>query len=423
MKLPSWQRTLALFKPGESIEEKNHWHFYSEIAWYGILFGIVQSFLGVYVIRVGGSDAHVGLVTALPAIIVALVSLPGSRLVERDTKPPRLIVLTAFLQRMGYLLIALVPTFFVTNRADAIVVLVGLLSSPLAIASVAFTSLFARAVNPKHRARVVSIRNVWLGISQTTAGLLGGRLLDLVIFPINFQILFGLGYLAGMVGMYSLTRLQVPPGSVIPSQRIKTSWREIFRFITNNRAFMRFAVTVFLFHWGLYFAAPLFTIYWVRNLGASDGWVGLFTTMTNASTIVFFFVWGNLVTRWGNRRVLILTACGLALIPVLTALATTNELILVVALLGGAISPGFAIVMFNGLLQVCPEENRATFIATFNMLVNVAVFASPIIATMLTATLSVPILLMLAGALRLLGGLIIWRGGALVPQKNIGATR
>lgn len=418
MKLPSWHQALDLLKPGDSVEEKNHWHLYSEIAWYGILFGIAQAFLGVYVIRVGGSDTHVGLITALPAIIVALVSLPGSRIVERDAKPPRVIVITAFLQRAGYLLIALVPTFFLTNRADAIVVLVGLLTIPLAIASVAFTSMFARTISAKYRARVVSMRNVWLGISQTAAGLLGGRFLELVIFPINFQILFALGFLASMVGMYSLTRLQVPLVSTPPSQRAKISWHVMFQVITTHRAFMRFAITVFLFHWGLYFAAPLFTIFWVRNLGASDGWVGLFTTMTNASTIIFFFVWGNLVTRWGNRRVLVLTTCGLALIPVLTALANSNEFILVVALLGGAISPGFSIVMFNGLLEVCPEQNRATFVATFNMLVNIAVFVSPLIATMLTTTLSVPALLVIAGALRLLGGLIIWRGGALVLQKK-----
>jgi len=413
MKLSAWERARQFFKPGESVEEKNHWYLYSEIGWYGILFGIAQAFLGVFVIRLGGSDAHVGLVTALPAIIVALVSLPGSRLVERETKPPRLVVRMVFLQRIGYLFIALVPALFVAHRADVIVVLVGLLTVPLAVAAVSFTALFARTVSPPHRARVISIRNVWFGVAQTLAGLLGGRFLELIIFPVNFQILFALGYLASMVGMYELTRIRVPPATVAPSQRVKIAWREMYRVVATNRAFMRFAVTLFLFHWGLYFAAPLFTIYWVRNLGASDGWVGLFSTMTNATTIVFFFVWGALVTRWGNRRVLILTTCGLAVIPALTAFAATNEFVLLVAFLGGAISPGFSIVMFNGLLQVCPEENRATFVATFHMLVNIAVFAAPIIATLLTAMSSVPMLLLVAAALRLIGGVLIWRGRAL----------
>ncbi|MBI5303095.1 MAG: MFS transporter [Chloroflexi bacterium] len=415
MRKSSWDRALDLIKPGESIEDQNRWHLYGEIAWYGVLFGMIQAFLPVFVLRLGGSDVHVGLVTALPALIIAVFSMPGSLLVERERKPLSALIFSALIQRSGYLAIALVPFFFVTHRADLVIVLIGLLSIPLAIAAIGFTAMFARAVKPERRAHVVSIRNVWLGVSSTAVALLGGRFLDWVVFPLNFQILFAIGFLAGMVGLYHLARLHVPNEPSVAPTRTRLSWRATLTMVTTQRAFARYAITLFIYHWGLFFAAPLFTIYWVRNLGASDGWIGIINMVTNATTIIAFPLWGRAATRQGNRRVLILTSAALASIPIVTAFAPSLETLLFVAFLGGVIAPGFSLAFFNGLLEACPEQHRATYVGAFNALINVAAFLAPILSSSLTVLFSVPLLLVVAGAMRLTGAILIWRGRALAP--------
>jgi MFS family permease len=133
----------------------------------------------------------------------------------------------------------------------------------------------------------------------------------------------------------------------------------------------------------------------------------------NATTIVFYPIWGHIATRRGNRFVLIVTTLAIAIPPALTALAPSVEWILLPSLAAGIIAPGFTIVIFNGLLEVCPEENRATFVGVFNALVNVAVFLAPILSTILTATFSVGALLIVSAILRVIGGILVWQTGTL----------
>ena len=164
--IPIAQFTRA-FQPRKSLESQNAWYLYVEVFWWGILFGIAQAFLPVFIIRMGGTDTHVGLLSALPALVVALFSIPGSRLVERETKPHSVLLISVAFLRVVYLGIGLVPLLLLTNRADAVVALVGLLSIGTAIATVAFTVMFGRAVRPENRPHVVSTRNVLVGIAGT----------------------------------------------------------------------------------------------------------------------------------------------------------------------------------------------------------------------------------------------------------------
>ncbi|MDE3089171.1 MAG: MFS transporter [Chloroflexota bacterium] len=413
------ERVLTAFKPGKTIDAQNAWNLYADIAWWGILAGIVSTFLSVFVIRLGGSDMHVGLLSALPALVTIFASIPGSRLVERETKPLLVLLVSAFLNRLGYLLVALVPLFFLTNRADVVVVLVGLLAIPGAVANVAFTTMFGHAVEPEHRARVVSIRNVWIGITSTAIALIGGKFLDLLEFPINYQILFAVAFAGSMMSQYYLTRIRMPadpaPVRTMASPRRGRGYFAMFR---ESRGFARFALTSFIFHWGLFFAVPLYSIYWVRHLNASDGWVGLINMVGSATTIFFFPLWGRLTAQRGNRPAVILATMGLTLYPFFTALSPSVEWILVVSLLGGVFSSGYALAFFNGLLEVCPEENRASHIAAYNTLINIAAFVSPILSTSLTDVFGIQAMLMLGAGLRLLGALLIWRGDVLVSEPR-----
>ena len=127
------KRMLRALKPRMTPEAQNTWNLYADIAWFGVLSGIVNSFLSVFVIRLGGSDTHVGLLSSLPALVTILASIPGSHIIERERKPLSVLVMTAVLQRLGYLAIALVPFLFTTNRADVVVGLAALLTIPAAI--------------------------------------------------------------------------------------------------------------------------------------------------------------------------------------------------------------------------------------------------------------------------------------------------
>lgn len=412
------QRVLHVLQPGPSIDAQNAWNLYGDIAWWGILNGTVTTFLSVFAIRLGGSDTHVGLLSALPALVAVVFSMPGSRMVEQETKPLRVLLVSGTLNRAGYLAIALVPFFLFAHPADAVVVLVGLLSIPGAVGAVAFTTMFAGAVKPEHRAHVVSLRNVWVGITSTAVALAGGKMLDLIVFPVNFQILFVLSFAASMVSVWHLSRIRMPTLSARrPAQvQVPQGLVSVFRLIQSDRGFSTFAFVSFLFQCGMYFTSPLNSIYWVRNLNASDGWVGVINTAGSATTILLYPFWGWLTARRGNRLVMILTTAGMAAYPFCLALAPSVEWAVAVSMWGGVVSSGQALSFFNGLLEACPRRNASAYIAAYSALVGVAAFVSPILSTSMTEVIGIQTVLFFGAGIRLLGSILIWRSDLLKPK-------
>ncbi len=409
-------RLLRVLQPGAGLDAQNAWALYGDGAWYGVLIGVAGAFLTVFVIRVGGSDLHVGLLSALPALITFLVSQSGGRLVERGPTPRSILIVTALLNRLGYFFIALIPLLLTVGRADAIVLTAGLLTVPGAIFNIAFIAAFAGAVGAAHRARVVSNRSIALGLTSTLIALVGGRFLDLVPFPINYQILFAASFAASMMSVYYLARLRLPKAynPVAPADsHAALGLLETFR---RSRAYARFTTASFVFHWGSFFVVPLYSIYWVRILGATDGWVGLLSMVGTAFTIVFYPLWGRLTTRRGNAYGVVLTAMGLSVYPVLTALSPAIEWIIPLQLIAGVTTSGYGITFFNRLLETSPEEHRPSYIAGYNTLINMAAFIGPFVATSMTSVLDIRVLLIIGAVLRFLGSLLFWR--QLVPYPR-----
>jgi MFS family permease len=61
------------------------------------------------------------------------------------------------------------------------------------------------------------------------------------------------------------------------------------------------------------------------------------------------------------------------------------------------------------LLEVCPEENRASYIAGYSTLVNFAAFVSPMISSSLTAVFGLRELLLVGAVLRFGSAVWVWR--------------
>ncbi len=397
-----------VFRRRETVEEQNNWNLYLDVTWFGVLSGITSTFVSVFAIRLGASNTLVGLLVSLPALINIFWLIPSARIIERQRRRLPIIVLAGFLQRVGYLLVALMPFVLRTHRPEALVALVALITFPAAMASVAFTSLIAEVVPIGKRAQVVSTRNVLVSIISTVTMLISGKLLDLLPFPLNYQLLFGAGFAASLVSLYYVSRIQIADASVAESRpRHKTplalSLRRSLKQIANQRDFVRFSASAFVFQWGLYLPSALYAIYRVKNLGASDTWIGLLSMAMSAVTVVAYFYWGRVISRKGNRRVLLISSLGVVLYPVLTGLSPRVELLLLPSIIAGIFGAGFNLSFFNTLLEVCPQERRPSYVALNTTVINVAAFLAPLLGASLANRLDIRVVFFIAGAVRLLG--------------------
>ncbi len=395
-------------RPQPTIEEQNLWNLYVDTVWFGVLKGIATTFVSVFAIRLGASNREIGWLAALPALINVFWLIPSARLIERQRRRLPIILWTGFLQRLGYLLIALMPLFICTHRVKAVIILNALITLPTAIINVAITSLMADLTSIEKRARMVSTRNVLLSSVGLIVLLVGGKFLDLIPFPLNYQLLLGLSTGVSMLSLYYLKRIQVPDAVIArrqarPKELLTLRFRRFVRTMTGQRDFMRFAGAIFVFHWGLYLPRALYSIYRVRDLHASDAWVGFLATVFSATTILSYLWWGKVTEKRGNRLVLIVSGLGLALYPMLMGLSPCLEPLIVVSVIGGVFSAGYNLSSFNFMLEVCPPERRPSYVAIYTSLVNVTACLAPLLGTFLTDLSSVRMALLIAGGVRLIG--------------------
>ncbi len=407
-------------RPGKSEMARNIWNLYLEIAYFGFLFGIFNSFLNVYAIRLGASNTTLGLLTSLPALVVALWSIPAARYVERASERIKFIVVTGSLQRLGIAALGLMPFVLTNFRAEAVVLIVMLLTIPQVMANIAFSVMFADVVPPQRRAHVVSVRNTLLGLTSTITSLVGGQYLGLLpsgtpldglfVFPLNYQILFLLGFVASMIGIVFIARIRTnaparapQSAAILDASLVAQRAAQFVSLILNQRAFSRFTLAMFIFHWGLFLPAPLYSLYWVRSLHASDAFIGVLLTVQSITSMLVYPMLPRLVKRVGNRGLLALAAFLLAFYPLVTAFTFTLEPLLITSLIGGAGGAMFGLGSFNLLLEVTPQQRRSSFIATYNAVANSAGFLAPFVGTALLSVIDINQDLLLGAMFRLLG--------------------
>lgn len=162
---------------------------------------------------------------------------------------------------------------------------------------------------------------------------------------------------------------------------------------------------MFIFHWGLYLPIPLYSLYWVRSLHASDSFIGLILTVQSITTMLVYPLLPRLAHRIGNRGLVTVSALLVSLYPLATAFTFTLEPLLLIAMIGGAGGAMFGLGSFNLLLEVTPQVRRPSFIATFNAASFTAGFIAPFVSTTLLNVIDINQDLLLGAALRLLGAL------------------
>lgn len=394
-------------QPRETIEAQNAWRLHNEVIWWGVVTGVSGTFLSVFAVRLGASARLLGLLTALPALVTSLFSIPASRIVETQHRRVPIILIAATFQRGGYLLVALMPFVTFLRQADTLVLLAALITLPTVLFNVAFTTLLADVVPANKRARVVSTRNLLLTLVSTATSLTGGWVLELFQFPYNYQILFAVAAIASLLGLPHLRRLQIadaePIAPPLTRARYLDRWRDAIRQLGQQGAFWRFAAGTFAFHWGLYLPVPLYNLYRVRELGASDAWIGLLTMAFNLSSLLPYVFWGRQADRRGNRWVLVISTAGLSFYPTFTGLLTSVEPLLLASIWGGLFVPGFNIALFNALLENTPTAHRPRYVGIYTTLINVAAFLAPLLGGALVETWGVRAILIASGGVRLLG--------------------
>ncbi len=409
------QRTLrALLHPADR-SEYNIRNVLIDGIGVGIVTG-VGTFLAVFLARLGASSFLVGLLTSLPALTGALLAVPVGRFLERQRNIVPWYSGSRVWVLWSYAIFGLLP--FVLPLAAiplAVIAIWALVTVPATIVGVAFTLVMGAVAGPQRRFYLMSLRWSTLGFATALTVALVGLILDRLPFPLNYQVVF-IGSFGGGLLSYLFSRSIVlpdnppaaaPQPNVSVLERLRQGWHGVLAI----PAFARFVGSAFVFRSGVAMALPLFPLYWVRTVQASDAWIGVINMANSAVLLVAYFIWSAWARRYGVRWVLIISSLGMALYPLATAATTWVLWLAVYAALVGFFAAGNDLVSFDLLLSTCPPEHQATYVGFHQTLQNLALFLMPLIGTALADAIGLSAALLLAGVIRLIGAsLFVWLG-------------
>ncbi|MEA3407075.1 MAG: MFS transporter, partial [Chloroflexota bacterium] len=389
-----------LVKP-RSRHDHNARLLYLNTAMIGVPSGGIMAFLPIFMARLGASSTLIGALSSVPALLAILVFIPAAIIAERRSDHVRVRVTFAKLGRLFYLACALVPFVVPAVHLPLVLVLIWALKTfPDCVSTTAWTSVISRAIPAERRAHLNSIRWALLSIVSALSSAFFGWLLDRVAFPLNYQLVFFVSFAFSWLDPLIFSHIRVPE----TARRTRGETRgfgarlkEYLRPVVHYKPFLIFAAVTICYRIALNLPTPLFGLFWVEDLAASDTLIGLRGTVGHAALVVGYLFWGRMANRIGHRSLLIAAGMGLALYPIATVLSPSAIWLLPCAAIWGLTASGIDIGLFDLMLAAMPSERQPLFAAIWNMIGNGAVFVGPLLGAILAQSTSRGTTLLIAG--------------------------
>lgn len=363
-------------------------------------------FLAVFLARLGASNSQIGLLSSMPGFAGLILAIQiGSFLQRQPSIVPwfsrgRLLVVSSY-ALTGLVTLVVSPGMAVY----AILAVWALATIPQTIVSICFSVVMSNVAGPRLRYDLMSRRWSILGFTTAVTVALVGQVLDRVVFPLNYQLVFiGLS-LGGLISYYFSSHIDLPV--VVLPPRVTLSWRqrikEYVALIGSNKPFVSFVSRRLVFSTGQAFAAPLFPIFYVRVLNAPDAAIGLITTAATASAMIGYSLWVRQSRLRGSRFVLLCATLGLAVYPIVVSVNRSVEFMIVLAGLSGIFSAGLNLVFFDELMKTVPDAYSATFVSFAQMLAYLSSLVAPLVGAAVATAMGVSPGLVIGGVLTLVG--------------------
>ena len=376
----------------------------------GIVTGIA-TFLAVFLARLGASPLLVGLLTSMPAFTGLLLAIPVGRMLERQTNIVPWYSRARVWVQATYAFTGLLPFFLPLEYIPvAIIVIWAIATIPQTIVNITFTVVMGAVAGPQRRQQLMSWRWSTLGAAAAVSVAGAGWLLEQFVFPHNYQIVFIASFVGGMLSFFFSSRITMPP--IVTTSQHKPGLRALLTdsvaMLRDVPAFGRFVLATFVFNCGIWMAMPLFPLYWVRVMHASDFSIGLINTVNSGVLLLAYFLWAKVTSRKGNQPVLFASTIALACYPFLTGLTQSVNLIIVFAALAGFIGAGKDLVFFDIGLSTMPKDRVPSFVALQQLTGYIATLIMPLVGTWMAQHFDYQIALFVAAGIRMAGVLLIY---------------
>jgi MFS family permease len=347
------------------------------------------AFLVAYALKLGASNVTIGLLAAIPPL-TQLIQIPSIFLVENLRKRRAISMFGSASSRIFWLLIALSPLILPLEAGLKFLIIAILLNGAFgAVSNISWNS-WMRDLIPQDRLGSFYSKRMSLAIGLSIPlGLGAGLYIDYwkKLFP-NYEIhgysmLFFLGFIAGMLGVYFISTIPEPQMAPVKEKL------HFFKMILQPFRDANFkSLIMFLGSWNfaVNLAAPFFTVYMLKRLQLNMSFIIALMLLSQIMNLAFLRIWGKFTDRFSNKSVLgvsgpLFIACILAwtFTTLPEKYILTIPLLVAIHVFMGISTAGVTLASGNISLKLAPKGQATTFLATNSVLNSLAAGIAPIL--------------------------------------------
>jgi MFS family permease len=352
---------------------------------YSFMIGAGESYFSVFALFFKASNAQIGVLASLPALLGAFMQLFSAWLGRHGRSRRTLILFGVSMQALMMLPVLVLPLLFPKQAIPILITCVIFYYASVNLASPQWWSLMGDIVPEHRRGRFFAMRTRLCSLMAFIAFVAGGLVLHgfdaLNKTAWGFVILFTLAMLARFVSIYHLRKMYAPPGHVAALE--SPFQKNIFRRIRGS-AMARFSIFIASMQFSVAVASPFFIVYMLRDLQLSYLQYTSITATMILSQYLTLPRWGRVCDIFGNRVVLLFCGSIIPLMPLFWLVSTNLGYLLVVQIIGGVVWAGFALSSGNFIYELVPATKRVTYLALHNVLTGIAVFGGALLGGLLS---------------------------------------
>lgn len=374
----------------------------------GVLYTIVTNmykpFAQKFIFRLEGTEFHISLFNALPGLVAMFAVIPGIILMSRAISRKKVTGMFFFASRVFILSFALVPFLPEQYRPLAFVLLAGLMNFPEAVSTTALQNFAAEAFSEKDRAFAIASKNKYSALVSFISLLVLGQTIEWIGTTasraiIIYQLFFVAAFLLGIYEIAALMKIKESDAQKPEKIDAWCAVTEVFR----NRGFLNFLICSLLFHFGWQMGWPLFSIYQIKYLGATEAWITISNVSSGIAMFISYGYWERLITRKGNCYAIALATTGMAATPIMYAWSPNLYVLTVAGIIMGFFTSGTTTTILSSLLEAAPEKNRLMYVAVHATLTNMTLSVAPFLGDFALKHSNIYIALYLVAVARFIG--------------------
>lgn len=370
---------------------------------------IINPYFPKLVERLGGGDIELAYLHSLPALFSLFALIPGAILIDIVGKRRATTIFMAS-HKLFYIMMGLLPFLPDTMpRALIFACLVAAMNLPGAIYANGYNSSLADLFLVEERGAALSLKSRYSEITRLLVTAISGYLMSL---PNNngeaillYQIFFVVAFLIGILEVAAFRQFQFPR---IEAPRMK--WNEIwgairqsFHFAVTDKAFKKYVVVSLLFYFGWQMGWPLFSIYQVKVLKASEAWFSIYSIAAAITSIVGSTIWMKILDKIPANLAIITATFGMSLTPVIYVFCTTLESLIIANVISGFFIVGTSVSLTMLILAYTPSENRTTIMSIHATLVAISQSFIPVLSVKVVEITNLTTAFYVSGAMRFVG--------------------